>query len=165
MFLSPTQRRIMSSTRCTDLMLDKVNTKLLVAKRNSLSCMTSILSTKLASWPVIWIFSGDFFHDVQPFIQSALDGFNVSFFAYGQNHSGKTHTMVSPPLFLSQKHNPHHPTTWETLHVHSHKHFYCFLSPHSLPLIQRYLLWLKILYINLEPTVVTCKLRLIRSFF
>lgn len=36
---------------------------------------------------------GDLFRDVQPFIQSAMDGFNVSLFAYGQNHSGKTHTM------------------------------------------------------------------------
>lgn len=36
---------------------------------------------------------GEFFHDVQPFVQSALDGYNVSIFAYGQNHSGKTHTM------------------------------------------------------------------------
>lgn len=36
---------------------------------------------------------GEFFHDVQPFIQSALDGYNVSIFAYGQCHSGKTHTM------------------------------------------------------------------------
>lgn len=36
---------------------------------------------------------GDLFRDVQPFVQSAMDGFNVSIFAYGQNNSGKTHTM------------------------------------------------------------------------
>ncbi|KAJ8491359.1 hypothetical protein OPV22_013080 [Ensete ventricosum] len=36
---------------------------------------------------------GEFFSDVQPFVQSALDGYNVSIFAYGQSHSGKTHTM------------------------------------------------------------------------
>ncbi|KAK8967254.1 Geminivirus Rep-interacting motor protein [Platanthera guangdongensis] len=36
---------------------------------------------------------GEFFHDVRPFIQSAIDGFNVSIFAYGQSNSGKTHTM------------------------------------------------------------------------
>ncbi|ONK74202.1 uncharacterized protein A4U43_C03F3850 [Asparagus officinalis] len=36
---------------------------------------------------------GDFFCDVQPFIQSAMDGYNVSIFAYGQTNSGKTHTM------------------------------------------------------------------------
>ncbi|WOL06562.1 hypothetical protein Cni_G15296 [Canna indica] len=36
---------------------------------------------------------GDFFLDVQPFMQSALDGYNVSIFAYGQSHSGKTYTM------------------------------------------------------------------------
>ncbi|XP_071702854.1 kinesin-like protein KIN-14B [Rutidosis leptorrhynchoides] len=33
------------------------------------------------------------FTDVQPFVQSALDGHNVSIFAYGQTSSGKTHTM------------------------------------------------------------------------
>ncbi|XXG40488.1 hypothetical protein AAC387_Pa01g1192 [Persea americana] len=36
---------------------------------------------------------GELFHDVQPFVRSALDGYNVSMFAYGQTHSGKTHTM------------------------------------------------------------------------
>lgn len=35
----------------------------------------------------------DVFRDVQPFVQSALDGYNVSVFAYGQTSSGKTHTM------------------------------------------------------------------------
>ncbi|CAH1413938.1 unnamed protein product [Lactuca virosa] len=35
----------------------------------------------------------EFFTDVQPFVQSALDGHNVSIFAYGQTCSGKTHTM------------------------------------------------------------------------
>ncbi|KAL2521761.1 Kinesin-like protein KCA1 [Forsythia ovata] len=35
----------------------------------------------------------DLFSDIQPFVQSAFDGFNVSIFAYGQTHSGKTHTM------------------------------------------------------------------------
>ncbi|KAL3621707.1 Kinesin-like protein KIN-14B [Castilleja foliolosa] len=34
------------------------------------------------------------FADVQPFVQSAFDGYNVSIFAYGQTCSGKTHTMV-----------------------------------------------------------------------
>ncbi|XP_020580835.1 kinesin-like protein KIN-14L [Phalaenopsis equestris] len=36
---------------------------------------------------------GEFFHDVRPFIRSAIDGYNVSIFAYGQSNSGKTHTM------------------------------------------------------------------------
>lgn len=36
---------------------------------------------------------GELFHDVQPLVQSALDGYNVSIFAYGQTRSGKTHTM------------------------------------------------------------------------
>jgi hypothetical protein len=35
----------------------------------------------------------ELFSDVQPFVQSALDGHNVSIFAYGQTGSGKTHTM------------------------------------------------------------------------
>ncbi|XVF17349.1 hypothetical protein REPUB_Repub10bG0113300 [Reevesia pubescens] len=35
----------------------------------------------------------ELFCDVQPFVQSALDGYNVSIFAYGQTRSGKTHTM------------------------------------------------------------------------
>ncbi|KAI4328137.1 hypothetical protein L6164_020518 [Bauhinia variegata] len=35
----------------------------------------------------------ELFSDVQPLVQSALDGYNVSIFAYGQTCSGKTHTM------------------------------------------------------------------------
>lgn len=38
--------------------------------------------------------AAELFTDVQPLVQSALDGYNVSIFAYGQTHSGKTHTMV-----------------------------------------------------------------------
>lgn len=41
-----------------------------------------------------FIYAADLFADIQPFIQSAFDGFNVSLFAYGQTSSGKTHTMV-----------------------------------------------------------------------
>ncbi|KAL9241385.1 hypothetical protein vseg_015503 [Gypsophila vaccaria] len=33
------------------------------------------------------------FADVQPFVQSALDGYNMSIFAYGQKNSGKSYTM------------------------------------------------------------------------
>ncbi|CAA6659485.1 unnamed protein product [Spirodela intermedia] len=36
---------------------------------------------------------GEIFNDVQPFVQSAMDGYNVSIFAYGQTRSGKTYTM------------------------------------------------------------------------
>jgi len=32
--------------------------------------------------------------DIQAFIRSVLDGFNVCIFAYGQTGSGKTYTMV-----------------------------------------------------------------------
>ncbi|KAF3439212.1 hypothetical protein FNV43_RR17487 [Rhamnella rubrinervis] len=35
----------------------------------------------------------ELFNDVQPLVQSALDGYNICIFAYGQTHSGKTHTM------------------------------------------------------------------------
>ncbi|KAK2977285.1 hypothetical protein RJ640_013050 [Escallonia rubra] len=35
----------------------------------------------------------ELFSDVQPFVQSALDGYNVALFAYGQTHAGKTYTM------------------------------------------------------------------------
>ncbi|KAJ8544002.1 hypothetical protein K7X08_025620 [Anisodus acutangulus] len=35
----------------------------------------------------------ELFSDVQPFVQSAFDGYNVAIFAYGQAYSGKTHTM------------------------------------------------------------------------
>jgi hypothetical protein len=38
--------------------------------------------------------SGELFHDVQPFVRSALDGYNICIFAYGQSCSGKTHTLV-----------------------------------------------------------------------
>ncbi|KAL4324849.1 hypothetical protein GQ457_11G002420 [Hibiscus cannabinus] len=36
------------------------------------------------------------FSDMQPLIQSVLDGYNVCIFAYGQTGSGKTYTMVGP---------------------------------------------------------------------
>lgn len=43
----------------------------------------------------LFVFAAELFNDVQPFVQSAFDGYNVSVFAYGQTNSGKTHTMVS----------------------------------------------------------------------
>ncbi|KAL2636418.1 hypothetical protein R1flu_007897 [Riccia fluitans] len=36
---------------------------------------------------------GEIFEDAQPMVQSALDGNNVSIFAYGQSGSGKTYTL------------------------------------------------------------------------
>ncbi|KAK4796405.1 hypothetical protein SAY86_028731 [Trapa natans] len=35
----------------------------------------------------------ELFNDVQPLVQSALDGYNVSIFTYGPTNSGKTYTM------------------------------------------------------------------------
>lgn len=46
------------------------------------------------------LYAAELFRDVQPLVQSALDGYNVSIFAYGQTNSGKTHTMVAFFLFL-----------------------------------------------------------------
>ena len=46
--------------------------------------------------------AAELFRDVQPLVQSALDGYNVSILAYGQTHSGKTHTMVALSLSLSR---------------------------------------------------------------
>ena len=45
--------------------------------------------------------SAELFHDVQPLVQSALDVYNVSIFAFGQTNSGKTHTMVGISSFFS----------------------------------------------------------------
>ena len=45
--------------------------------------------------------AGEVFSDIQPFVQSVVDGYNVCIFAYGQTGSGKTYTMVWIPLFLS----------------------------------------------------------------
>ncbi|KAI4353565.1 hypothetical protein L6164_002504 [Bauhinia variegata] len=36
------------------------------------------------------------YSDIQPFVRSVLDGYNVCIFAYGQTGSGKTYTMSGP---------------------------------------------------------------------
>lgn len=39
--------------------------------------------------------AADVYSDIQPFVRSVLDGYNVCIFAYGQTGSGKTYTMVT----------------------------------------------------------------------
>ncbi|CAL5215174.1 unnamed protein product [Lathyrus oleraceus] len=39
---------------------------------------------------------GEVYSDIQPFVRSVLDGYNVCMFAYGQTGSGKTYTMTGP---------------------------------------------------------------------
>jgi DNA replication protein DnaC len=39
--------------------------------------------------------AAEVYEDIQAFIRSVLDGYNVCIFAYGQTGSGKTYTMVS----------------------------------------------------------------------
>ncbi|KAK7390567.1 hypothetical protein VNO78_25876 [Psophocarpus tetragonolobus] len=48
----------------------------------------------------------ELFSDVQPLVQSALDGHNVSIFAYGQTHFGKTYTMTMDLLLETGKYTP-----------------------------------------------------------
>ena len=39
-------------------------------------------------------YTAEVYNDIQAFIRSVLDGYNVCIFAYGQTGSGKTYTMV-----------------------------------------------------------------------
>ena len=107
MIISPPPKKILSLTGCLDLMLDKVD--LVVILDNDIfyswhvSCRVWIICSPSC---YMTLFAAEVFVEVQPFVQSALDGFNVSIFAYGQTHSGKTHTMVClfywPPIYSQQ---------------------------------------------------------------
>lgn len=46
-------------------------------------------------------FAAQVYSDIQPFVQSVLDGYNVCIFAYGQTGSGKTYTMVRLPSYIN----------------------------------------------------------------
>lgn len=56
-----------------------------------LCCFHLVVSKNMIS---LMLCAAEIFSDVQPLVQSALDGYNVSIFSYGQSGSGKTHTMV-----------------------------------------------------------------------
>ena len=107
MILYPTLRRILNLTGFMGLMLDKVSVKFFVVfslllngwmKRRLCLFIQALIVCIL---PLPFVIAAEIFSDVQPLVQSALDGYNVSIFAYGQTRSGKTHTMVSLSLSLS----------------------------------------------------------------
>lgn len=112
----PTPRRNLNSIEFMDLMLDKVRKPFILSlfSPSHCCCPTSYTHTFIYSGVIVLVFlkylchyfclSAELFRDVQPLVQSALDGYNVSIYAYGQTNSGKTHTMVTlfSSLFLSE---------------------------------------------------------------
>lgn len=109
MILCPIPRRTLNLTEFMDLMLDKVSrVPYFTINVFSLSVMSCFWcrSTHAVTMSPLYLYcnfsAAALFNDVQPFVQSALDGSNVSIFAYGQTNAGKTYTMVTILfLFLS----------------------------------------------------------------
>ena len=60
------------------------------------------------------------FDEVKHFVQSALDGYNVSLLAYGQTGAGKTHTMLGGAGMCVCTHThvyKTHPAWWRRLSI------------------------------------------------
>jgi len=92
-----TPKKILNLIKFMDLMLVKV--KWLFFVPYYLLSRKVVFDIQLTYIVHYALFAAELFNDVQPLVQSALDGYNVSIFAYGQTHSGKTHTMVSLHIF------------------------------------------------------------------